>query len=100
MAQNIFYLSTVLCLVSLALTQVSDPSIIGIHDESMRILFYGGFGVLAGLAGMLVVISGVYVATTRFTDLSGGQRRLMLAIGLIFLVAVLIAGVSRLYPSL
>ena len=83
--------SLVLCLLCIGLTQVSDPSIFGVNEEPERIMFYGGFGVLAGLFGLAAAVSGVYLGVTRFTGLSAGQRRLILTVIWTVLIAVLIA---------
>ncbi len=94
MAHNIFLGSVVLCLLSIGLSQVSDPTVLGIHEEPARIMFYGGSGLLAGLFGLTALASGIY----RFAGVSEGKRRVMLAIMLIVLIAVLTAFVIRFYP--
>ena len=99
MARSIFLGSVVLCLLCIGLSQVSDPSVFGIHGEPERIMFYGGFGLLAGLSGLVAVVSGIYLGASRFVGLSDGQRRLMLTIIWIVMTAVLIAVVIRLYPT-
>jgi len=99
MARNIFLGSVVLCLLCVGLSQVSDPSVFGIHEEPERIMFYMGFGFLAGLSGLVAVLSGIYLIVNRFVGLSDGQRRFMLTIISIVLIAVLIAVVIRLYPT-
>ena len=99
MARNIFLGSVVLCLLCVGLSQVSDPSVFGIHEEPQRIMFYMGSGFLAGLSGLVAVLSGIYLGVNRFVGPSDGQRRFMLTIISIVLIAVLIAVVIRLYPT-
>ncbi len=99
MARSIFLGSLVLCLLCVGLSQVSDPGVFGIHGEPDRIMFYGGSGLLAGLSGLIAVVSGIYVGVNRFVGLSDGQRRAILTIISIVLIAVLIAIVVRLYPT-
>lgn len=93
MARRIFIGSAIVCLVFTGLSQMSDPSVLGIAgtDESTRILFYGGSGLLAALSGLIAVGSGIYLGATRFAGLSEGQRRLTLAFMWIVLMTVLIA---------
>ena len=99
MARSIFLGSVVLCLICVGLSQVADPSVFGIHEEPERIMFYGGSGLLAGLSGLVAVVSGIYLGATLFAGLSDRQRRFMLTIILIVLIAVLVAVVIRLYPT-
>ncbi len=98
MARNIFLGSLVLCLLFIGLSQVSDPRVFGIHEEPERIMFYGGSGLLVGLFGLIALGSGIYLGATRFAGVSEGQRRFMLAIMLIVLIAVLTTFVIRFYP--
>ena len=65
MAGRIFLVSVVFFLLCLGLSQVSDPGIFGIHEEPDRIMFYGGTGLLAGLAGLIALVSGVYLGVNR-----------------------------------
>ena len=98
MARVIFLGSVILCMIFLGLSQMSDPGVFGIHEEPERIMFYGGSGLLVGLFGLIALGSGIYLGATRFAGVSEGQRRFMLAIMLIVLIAVLTAFVIRFYP--
>ena len=98
MIRRVFFGSVVLCLLCVGLSQLSDPSVFGIREEPGRILFYGGSGLLAGLSGLVAVVSGINLGASRFMDLSDGQRRFMWTINLIVLIAVLIAVVIRFNP--
>ena len=60
MPRLIFFLSLVLCLLAIALSQLPDPGIFGLGDASGRILFYGGSGLLAGLFGLVALISAFF----------------------------------------
>jgi ABC-type Na+ efflux pump permease subunit len=97
MARNIFLGSVVLCLLCVGLSQVSDPSVFGIHEEPERIMFYGGSGLLAGLFGLVAAVAGISVGANRFSSLSNAQRRFMLTIISFVLIAVMIAVMIRLY---
>lgn len=99
MPRSIFLGSVILCVLCVGLLQVSDPSIFGIHEEPERIMFYGGSGLLAGLSGLVAVVSGIYLGATRFAGLSNSQRQFMLTIILIVMIAALIAIVVRFYPT-
>ncbi len=85
-------------MIFLGLSQMSDPGVFGIHEEPERIMFYGGSGLLVGLFGLIALGSGIYLGATRFAGVSEGQRRFMLAIMLIVLIAVLTTFVIRFYP--
>ena len=98
MARVIFLGSVILCMIFLGLLQMSDPGVFGIHEEPERIMFYGGSGLLVGLFGLIALGSGIYLGATRFAGVSEGQRRFMLAIMLIVLIAVLTTFVIRFYP--
>ncbi|MEE9220758.1 MAG: hypothetical protein V3U34_04430 [candidate division NC10 bacterium] len=98
MARVIFLGSVILCMIFLGLSQMSDPGVFGIHEEPERIMFYGGSGLLVGLFGLIALGSGIYLGATRFAGVSEGQRRFMLAIMLIVLIAVLTTFVIRFYP--
>ncbi len=98
MARVIFLGSVILCMIFLGLSQMSDPGVFGIHEEPERIMFYGGSGLLVGLFGLIASGSGIYLGATRFAGVSEGQRRFMLAIMLIVLIAVLTTFVIRFYP--
>lgn len=98
MARVIFLGSVILCTIFLGLSQMSDPGVFGIHEEPERIMFYGGSGLLVGLFGLIALGSGIYLGATRFAGVSEGQRRFMLAIMLIVLIAVLTTFVIRFYP--
>ncbi len=98
MARVIFLGSVILCMIFLGLSQMSDPGVFGIHEEPGRIMFYGGSGLLVGLFGLIALGSGIYLGATRFAGVSEGQRRFMLAIMLIVLIAVLTTFVIRFYP--
>ena len=98
MARVIFLGSVILCMIFLGLSQMSDPGVFGIHEEPERIIFYGGSGLLVGLFGLIALGSGIYLGATRFAGVSEGQRRFMLAIMLIVLIAVLTTFVIRFYP--
>ncbi len=97
MARVIFLGSVILCMIFLGLSQMSDPGVFGIHEEPERIMFYGGSGLLVGLFGLIALGSGIYLGATRFAGVSEGQRRFMLAIMLIVLIAVLTTFVIRFY---
>jgi hypothetical protein len=99
MARRIFFGSLVLCVLCAALSQTPDPAVFGIHDEPGRILFYGGFGLLAALLGLAAVASGIYWAVTRFAVLSEKQRRYLLMTILILLGSVLVTFIIRLNPT-
>ncbi len=98
MARVIFLGSVILCTIFLGLSQMSDPGVFGIHEEPERIMFYGGSGLLVGLFGLIALGSGIYLGATRFAGVSEGQRRFLLAIMLIVLIAVLTTFVIRFYP--
>jgi hypothetical protein len=98
MARKLFVVSLTVCLVSIGLSQILDPGILGIREEPSIILFYGGFGLLAGLSGLLALGSGSYLAISRLVTLSAGQRRLLLLTFLIILGAIVIFGVIRFIP--
>lgn len=97
MARRIFLGSLVLCVVAASLSQIPDTAILGIHEEPSIILFYGGSGLLAVFFGLLALGSGSYLGITRLASLSDGQRRLLLSVLLIVIVATMIAGVIRFY---
>ena len=99
MTRSIFLGSVLLCLLCVGLTQVSNPSVFGIHEEPERIMFYGGSGIIASLSGLVAAFSGIYLVVPRFTSISNGQRRFMVAIILMVLLAVLIAFVIRFYTA-
>jgi hypothetical protein len=98
MARNMFLGSLALCLLFIGFTHISDPGILGIDEEPERIMFYGGSGLLAGLFGLVGLGSGIYLCVTRFSSLSIGQRRVMVTILLIVLIAVLTAFMIRFNP--
>jgi hypothetical protein len=99
MLRRIFLGSLVVCLLCAGLSQLPDPGVFGIRDETARIMFYGGSGLLAGLAGLVAAVSGIYLAVTRFAGLSDGQRRFLLTAIIIVSGAVVIAAAIRLYPG-
>jgi len=99
MARSIFLGSVGLCLICVGLSQVSDPSVLGIHGEPGRIMFYGGSGLLAGLSGLFATISGIYLGATRFAALSDRQRPFLSTMILIVLIAVLVTVVIRSYAT-
>ena len=99
MTRSIFLGSVLLCLLCVGLIQVSDPSVFGIHEEPERIMFYGGSGLIAGLSGIVAAFSGTYLVVHRFASISTGQRRFMVVIILMVLLAVLIAFVIRFYTA-
>jgi hypothetical protein len=99
MTRIIFFGSVALCLLSTGLSQISDPSILGIHGEPERVLYYGGSGLLVGLFGIVALGSGIYLGITRFESVSVVQRRVVMSTMLLVLVAVLTILVIRFYPS-
>ena len=74
--------------MSIGLSQVADPGIFGIREEPERIMFYAGTGALAGFSGLFAVISGIYLAANRDGRASATQRRFILGIVAITLIAV------------
>ena len=86
MSRLVFFSSLTLCLLALALTRLPDPGIFGFGDESGRILFYGGSGLLAGLFGLGALISAFLQIAT-----SSAKSRYLVAILLTFsaMVAVI-----------
>ena len=99
MARNVFFGSVVLCLLFTGLSQISDPSILGIHGEPERVLYYGGSGLLVGLFGITALGSGIYLGITRFEGVSVVQRRIVMSTMLLVLVAALTIVVIRFYPG-
>lgn len=99
MTRIIFFGSVALCLLFTGLSQISDPSILGIHGEPERVLYYGGSGLLVGLFGIVALGSGIYLGITRFESVSVVQRRVVMSTMLLVLVAVLTILVIRFYPS-
>jgi hypothetical protein len=99
MARSIFIGSLILGLVCAGLSQVPDPGILGIHEEPGRIMFYGGSGLLAGLSGLVAVVSGIYLAATRYAGLSDRQWRYLLTGISIVLIALMVAIVIRFFPA-
>jgi len=99
MSRKIFLGSFALAVLFIGFSQIPDPRIFGIVDESERIMFYGGSGLLAGLFGLILLGSGTYLCVTRFAGSSKGQRHFMLAIMLMVLVAVAVSLVVRFYPA-
>jgi hypothetical protein len=85
-------------MISLGLSQISDPGVFGIHEEPERIMFYGVSGLLAGLFGIIALGGGIYLGATRFAGVSEGQRRFILAIMLIVVITVLTTFAIRFYP--
>jgi len=100
MTRPIFYGSIVLCLLSIGLSQVPDPSFFGIHDEPGRLLFYGGAGLLAGLSGLVAAITGIYLIISNSTYATQNQRRLVLVVLSFAIVAAIVAFVVRSSPIL
>ena len=97
MAHKLFVASLVLCLLLAGLAQVPDPAIFGIRDEPVRILFYGGSGLLAGIFGLIALGSGIYLGATRFGGISSAQKRvlwILMLIGLLFMLALLVFRIS------
>ena len=99
MARNIFLGSLGLCFLFTGLSQISDPSIFGIHGEPERVLYYGGSGLLAGLFGIVALGSGIHLCRTRFEGDSVVLRRVAMSTILLVLVAALTVLVIRFYPS-
>ena len=99
MARRIFLGSLILGVLCAILSQTPDPAVFGIHDESVRILFYGGLGLAAGLFGLTAGVSGICWGVTHFADLSVSQRRYLLTTILIVLCAVVMAALYRFYPN-
>jgi hypothetical protein len=99
MARSLLFGSVLLCLLCVGLSQVLDPGVFGIDEEPERIAFYGGAGLLGGLSGLIALVSGIYLGAIRFADISEDQRRFMLTIIAIVVIAVIFAIVIRLYPT-
>lgn len=99
MHRRVFLASLVVCVLCAGLSQLPDPGVFGIRDEAARIMFYGGSGLLAGLAGLVAVASGIQIGVTRSAVLSDGQRRFMLAAIIILSGALIIAAAIRLFPG-
>ena len=99
MVRNVFFGSVVLCLLFIGLSQISDPSILGINGEPERILYYGGSGLLVGLFGIVALGSGIYLGIIRFEGVSVVQRRIVISTMLLVLIAALTNLVIRFYPS-
>ncbi|MBT8358412.1 MAG: hypothetical protein HKO79_02245 [Desulfobacterales bacterium] len=95
MSRNIFFVSAALSLFFIGLSQIPDPGILGIDEEPERIMFYGGSGLFAGLLGLVALVSGTYLCMTRFRGVSRVQRRLILAIMVMVLLAVILTIVIR-----
>ena len=89
MARIISAGSLILFMISLGLSQVSDPGIFGISEEPERIMFYGISGLLTGLSGLVAVGSGIYLGATRFGGLSGVARFCLMTAMVIFVIAIL-----------
>jgi ABC-type Na+ efflux pump permease subunit len=99
MTRNLFFGSVALCLLFIGLSQISDPSILGIHGEPEQILYYGGSGLLAGLFGIIALGIGIFLGTTQFEGISKGRRRVILFAMLLVFIAVLIILVIRFYTK-
>jgi len=97
MPRKVFLGSVTLAVLFYVFSQIPDPGIFGIDEEPERIMFYGGFGILAGLFGIISFGSGTYLFVTWFADVSKGQRYFILAIMLMVLVAVAVGIVVRFY---
>jgi len=82
----------------MALSQIPDPGVFGIQEEPERVMFYGGSGLLAGFAGLVALISGIYLGANRAEAFSTTQRRFMLGITLVVIIAVLTAIAFRVSP--
>jgi hypothetical protein len=89
----------IVCVLSAGMSQISDPGILGIHEEPSIILFYGGFGLAAGFSGLLALGSGIYLAATRLVTLSQRPRRILLTALLLLLCAIIVAAVIRFFPA-
>jgi len=98
MARNIFLGSITVCVLLIGLSQVPDPGIFGIQEEPERVMYYGGSGLLAGISGLIALVSGAYFGASRVENLSAFQRRFILVIMAILLIAVITAIVFRLSP--
>jgi len=90
MTRHAFLASVVLCLVFTGLSQVSDPALLGIHEEPARILYYAGSGLLAGVFGIIALAGGIYLGLTRYARISSGQRWIVSVVILLLFMAVLI----------
>jgi len=56
--RSVFIVSIACGAFCFALTQVSNPKTLGITSEPGTIAFYGLFGLLTGLSGVVAVLSG------------------------------------------
>jgi len=61
-------------------------------------MFYGGTGALAGFSGLFAVISGIYLGANRNAAASATQRRFIMGIIVIVLLAVATAIGYRVSP--
>lgn len=95
MTRVLFFGSAVLCVLCIGMSQVPDPSLFGMHDETGRLLYYGGTGLLAGLSGLVAVISGITLAMSNSANISHGQRRSVLVVISIVVIAAIVAFVIR-----
>ena len=90
MARTIFVGSVLFCALFLGLSQIPDPDFFGVRDEPSRLLFYGGTGVLAGLFGLITTISGTYLVLSKSANISQSQRRLILFVLSMVVIAVVV----------
>lgn len=65
MARRVFTVSLVGLVIFLALSQLPDPSWLGIREEPDVILLYGGSGLLAGLCALVALASGAALLARR-----------------------------------
>lgn len=98
MARRIFLVSLVLAALSVGLSQIPDPDVLGIHGEPEHIMFYGGLGLLAGFSALIAVITGAYLGIT-YAGISDRHRRLLLVAIVLILAVVAVAAAIRFYPS-
>ena len=70
-------LSLLFALCGAGLSQIPDPAVLGITSEPSRILFYGGSGVLALLAGLTAALTGIYLGVTKSCVLTPRTRHIV-----------------------
>jgi hypothetical protein len=95
---GIFTVALVVAAVATVLTAFVDPAVWGISDESIRILYMGGLGLVAGFAGLVTVLSGLALAVQLYAKkqvrIGRATRWLVIVVAVIILAAVIV----RFYP--
>ena len=99
MAKNLFLVCLFVCLVCIALVQIDDVGVFGIHEEPETILFYGGLGLLAGLSGLVAAGSGLYWFLSSRKNITTESKQKVRAVLLIVLAAMLVSLLVRLVPA-